>query len=100
MGEATINRTIQLTSAEDRQVHKAVTDAVNIKFSLDVWLPLIISFTLGSFTSALWVWREERQARINEIVSSALVSGMIAAAFIAFLSDHGLTFGMLVFTSI
>lgn len=60
-----------------------------------------VSFVLGSFTSAWWTLREgKRRPKAGEVVSSAIVSGMVSLAVVALLLDYNITFGRLVFVSI
>lgn len=65
-------------------------------------ITLLLAFVLGGFTSAIWTWRMSlvggRKPTIFEIVSSALVSAMVAFGFACLLIYWGVPLipGMLV----
>lgn len=67
-----------------------VTDVVSeakqvIISQSEIW-SIIVAFVFGSFTSAIWTWKEgHRKASAEEIVSTALSSGMLAILFVCLL---------------
>lgn len=67
-----------------------VVDAVKTAqaMSLENWWNLVLAFLLGGFTSAVWTWREaKRQPEWREIVSTFIVTGLVAVLFAAYLME-------------
>lgn len=67
-------------------VAEAVTEAKQVILSQSEIWSIVAAFVFGSFTSAIWTWKEgHRKAKAEEIVSTALNSGMLAILFVCLL---------------
>lgn len=90
------------TLAQSPPATEAVKLAQQIGITQVDIITLLLAFVLGGFTSAIWTWRMSlvggRQPTIFEIVSSALVSAIVAFGFACLLIYWGVPLlpGMLV----
>jgi len=71
-----------------------------IKMNAEAFWPLLVSFLLGSFTSAWWTLRIGKSPKLSEVTSSCVCSGIVAVGAVAWFSDNGLTFGKMITLSI
>lgn len=70
----------------DEQISEAVKTAKTILSTEEQWR-MAAAFIFGSFTSAIWVLRQnKRKPMLKEVVSTSLMSGFIAIAVCNLLS--------------
>lgn len=90
------------TLAQSQPATEAVKIAQQIGITQVDVITLCLAFVLGGFTSAIWTWRLSlvggRQPTVFEIVSSAMVSAIVAFGFACLMIYWGVPMipGMLV----
>lgn len=72
----------------ENEISDAVKVAKSILSTEEMWR-MVSAFVFGSFTSAIWVLRQNtRKPHWGEVTSTALVSGFIAIAVCNLLNSH------------